>query len=89
MEKYILNVCVGTDLILKIRFFFRNDFVGISTLRQKGEMEGMQGERWNWNRYTCVVIIMIVIVVVVITIIIRMMTMMIIVNDRDDDDFGV
>ena len=25
-----------------------------ATLRQNGEMDGMQGERWNWKRYPCV-----------------------------------
>ena len=26
-------------------------------MRQNGEMEGMQGDRWNWKRYTCVQVV--------------------------------
>ena len=48
-------------IYLKHLVSFKEVFVAISTLRQKGEMEGMQGERWNWNRYTCIVIIIIMI----------------------------
>ena len=50
-----------------------------STLRQNGEMEGMQGDRWNWKRYTCVQVVVrrrIMMIRMIRTMMIRMIRMM-------------
>ena len=45
-------------------------------------MDGMQGERWNWKRYTCVLkTVMMMVMMMVMKVHLR-------IEDGDDDDQG-